>query len=242
MTEQTVFDSNRVRPDWRRMGLGAFLLSWTEARARQRPSSASDRLPAVFRADLYEWQSDRVALYRQFGYEPARHFVEMARALTEIPPPSPPEGVDILPWEPGLSEGVREAHNAAFANHYGSQPIMPADWEPGLDEFFLPWASRVALEAARPVAYLLAHAYPHDFEDRARREAWIEGLGTIRSHRRRGIATTLLLEAMRELRDAGYEYACLTVDTESPTRAVALYEKLGFTVERSRIEYAKVLM
>jgi ribosomal protein S18 acetylase RimI-like enzyme len=91
------------------------------------------------------------------------------------------------------------------------------------------------------VAYLISAMYPHDFESRRRREAWIEGLGTIQSHRGRGIASVMILEAFARFRDRDLQFAALGVDTESPTGAVGLYRKMGFEIEKRSVTYARWL-
>jgi len=64
-------------------------------------------------------------------------------------------------------------------------------------------------------------------------------LGTRRPWRKRGIAATLMCESMRAFKAAGLDYAGLGVDTENPTGALGLYERLGFTVIKRSITFAK---
>ncbi len=45
--------------------------------------------------------------------------------------------------------------------------------------------------------------------------------------------------ALRAFRDDGLEYACLGVDSESPTGANRLYERLGFAPEKRMITFRK---
>ena len=55
----------------------------------------------------------------------------------------------------------------------------------------------------------------------------VRTLGVLREHRGRGLAESLLLRAFRYYRDRGREGVQLTVDSESPTGANHLYEKVG---------------
>ena len=79
----------------------------------------------------------------------------------------------------------------------------------------------------------------HYWEARGRTEAWIDGIGTIESHRGRGIASALITMAMRAFRDDGMQYAILGVDSENETGANSVYERLGFEAERRSISFLK---
>jgi len=57
---------------------------------------------------------------------------------------------------------------------------------------------------------------------------WILDIGVLKPHRRKGIGTTLMLHSMRRLKDQGMSDVLLYVDDMNPTKAIRLYEKLGF--------------
>jgi mycothiol synthase len=239
-TERRAFPWGHVHPSWRRRGLGSAVLEWQEARAGERFAAHDDGLPTVIRVSAYDTQADRLALFERFGYTPARYFVEMLRRLDEpLPEAALPEGVEIRAWSDESSEAARLAHNAAFADHWGSQPITAHAWDLWHDEFFLPEASFVAMDGAEVVGYVSGAMYPHDFESRGRTEGWIEGLGVVRSHRRRGIAAALLAAAMRSFRGRELQFAAIGVDAENPTGAFGLYSGLGFVEEKRSITFLK---
>ena len=129
-----------------------------------------------------------------------------------------------------------------MADHWGSQPIEPHIWASfNAAEFFEPDTSWVAYDGSTPVSYVTTAKYPHDFADRGRTEAWIEGVGTLRSHRGRGIASALVTMAIRGFRDQGLQFACLGVDSENPTGANQIYERLGFFPEERTMTFTKVV-
>lgn len=239
-TERRAFPWGSVHPSWRHRGVGATLLTWQEARARERFTEHADGLPTVIRVSAYDTQADRIGLFERFGYAPARFFVEMLRDLGKpVPDTALAGGVELVGWSAELSEAARQAHNEAFADHWGSQPVTAQAWERRRDEFFLPDASFLAVAGSRVVGYLSAAMYPHDFESRHRTEGWIEALGVVRSHRRRGVASALLVAAMRAFRERRLEYAAIGVDAENPTGAFGLYTRLGFVEERRSITFLK---
>ena len=58
----------------------------------------------------------------------------------------------------------------------------------------------------------------------------VSSVGTLPEHRRRGLATWLVVEMLRRLRDAGARSASLYVDGQSPMKAYDVYRKIGFEV------------
>ena len=60
---------------------------------------------------------------------------------------------------------------------------------------------------------------------------WLGGVFTRRAWRRRGLATALIAESLRLLRDRGMTSAGLGVDADNPSGALGLYEGLGFAVD-----------
>jgi mycothiol synthase len=241
-SKHRAFPWGEVHPAHRRRGLGSALQTWMDARAAERLGAFDDGLPRVIRVGAYDHQSDRLRLFARFGYEPSRYFIEMIRDLSMPFPPVPDiGGNEVMGWSETTKEAALTVHNEAFADHWGSEPITPAAWDHRFDEFFLPDASFVAYDDDRPVAYLVSSMYPHDFSSRGRTEAWIEGLGTVPSHRGRGLASRLVAEAMARFRDRGLDYAALTADAENTTGAVGIYERLGFGVEKTSITCTKWL-
>ena len=94
-----------------------------------------------------------------------------------------------------------------------------------------PDLSRIARDSTTGeiVAFLVTRRYPADDEINGGRQAWINTLGTLRSHRGRGIATALMIDALHRYRDHGMTHAMIGVDADNPTGAHRLYRSLGFT-------------
>jgi mycothiol synthase len=228
-----------VHPSCRREDVEDRLFDWVEARGRVRLSGVDDQLPKVFRTSAYEWRSDRIALLEARGYSRARYFDEMARPLATPPVIDVPDGINLRSWTPTTAEDARNVHNEAFSDHWGSVPWSVERWSGFQGESFMADASWVAYDGSSAVGYLMSGRYPHDFEHRGRSEAWIEGLGTVASHRGRGIGSALISAALQRFEETGNEYACIGVDSENPSGAHAIYGRLGFVVERREIVFVK---
>jgi mycothiol synthase len=234
------FHDNYVHPDYRLTELQEFVLHWWEARCRQRLESKDDGLPRYLWIVVYDWQLDRVEFLESRGYSARRYFDELARDLNDpIESRSLPDGIGARTFSDApLSDSLR-VHNEAFTDHWGSQPVPEVRWAQNENEFHLPAASFVAYDGGEPVGYVMSAVFRHDFEDKGRSEAWVEGLGTIRSHRKRGIGSALVSMAMDVYKYLGMEYAVLGVDSANPTGAHHLYESLGFVQDRRSIAFVK---
>jgi len=68
---------------------------------------------------------------------------------------------------------------------------------------------------------------------------YINGIGVLPAYRRRGIGTKLLLHGLRRLKAKGMTSASLDTDDTNPTRAITLYEKVGFKVLQEYVTYTK---
>ncbi len=218
-----------VDPEWRRRGVGTAVFAWQLQRARQLVTEAEPNLPRVVRTASWDWLEDAIALYERFGLEPVRYNDVLSRSLDEPIPATAIDGAEVVPWGEVDSEQVRKAHNEAFADHWGSTPIPRESWEHmGSASDFRPDLSFVALAEGDVVGYARNAVYPEDWETIGRKEGWVEQLGVRRSWRRRGVASTLLAASMNAFLEDGLDHAALGVDTDNPTGAYGLYQRLGF--------------
>jgi GNAT superfamily N-acetyltransferase len=101
---------------------------------------------------------------------------------------------------------------AAFRGHIASNDID------------LGW-SRVALDEQPVALALIAHRES---------QAWVGGMGTAPSHRRRGLGERALGDGLTAAQGAGSRAVWLEV-IEGNDRAIALYDKLGFETVRALV-------
>lgn len=229
-----------VHADWRRRGIGTRMLSWQVERAEQRLAATDARLAAQIDAYAYDFESARIGLLELHGFHQARFDHELIRPLLDLPAPTDIDGITIRGWADDDHEPARLVHNASFADHWGSTPRSQESWRHSLES-----AGRrldlsfVAVDdiSGEVVAVSLNSHYPDDREVTGRLDGWIDSLGTLRSHRNRGIASALVVRSLHEFEAAGFDHAMLAVDSENPTGAYGIYEGLGFTKR-----YASVTM
>ena len=118
-----------VRPSHRRRGIGTQLFEWAIARAKDIAPVARRRLPAKLETDAAGHQTELRALAERMGFEPVRHFLEIARPTREpLADVAAPAGLELVPWSAELDEGARLAHLEAFEDHWGSEPRTVEEW------------------------------------------------------------------------------------------------------------------
>ncbi len=69
----------------------------------------------------------------------------------------------------------------------------------------------------------------------------VRSLGVLKPYRKKGIGTRLTLHGLEILRDKGMTKAILDVDDFNQTKAMKLYEKVGFKVAKKYLKYEKRL-
>jgi mycothiol synthase len=231
--------SGGVHPAHRGTGLGRAALEWQRARAEQRLSRSDSILPAWLLAYASERAPEHGRLLEQSGFTPVRWFTSLVAVLgdrantQELPP-----GVRIEPWTAERSEAVRVAKNAAFSDHWGSQPQTIEGWNSMLSlPVVRPDLSRVALVGDDVVGFVIAEVNEEDWARQGYSGCYITLVGTIREWRGRGLASALLADVMLAAHRAGLERAVLDVDTENATGALGVYERLGFRATAREVAY-----
>ena len=140
-----------------------------------------------------------------------------------------------------MGDALRQAHNAAFLDHPDFTPWSEVLWKQSVTESrsFRPDVSFVVSpeDSDEIVSYLQTAEFEADLAATGRREAYIGKVGTLRAHRGNGLATALLGHALHAYRGAGYDEASLAVDSENPTGALGVYQRVGFTVESRWTNY-----
>ncbi|AUY49498.1 GNAT family N-acetyltransferase [Streptomyces sp. CB01881] len=218
-----------VHPAHRGGGLGAALLDWAEARARE---AGGERLSQT----LPDGDRAAAGLLRSRGYEP---FVTEWLLEIALPAaggvPAPPDGVTVRPFRPGDERAAYQLTEDAF-DEWQQRRKPYEEWALHTVErdTFAPALSPVAFAGGEMVGAVLSLDLPHTGE------GYVERVAVRRDHRNRGIARTLLHEAFHAFHRRGRQ-AC-TLWTHSETGALSLYQRVGMTVRRSSSVYGKALV
>ena len=222
--------------------LRPFLISWGEARARQKLVTANPDRDRIIRMGVEEHRTSLRREIEDAGFFEARSFAVMRRPLAGLPAaPTLPDGIRVQNWSADVDSLVRSVNNESFADHWGSMPINQEAWTAAYrdSENFRPSLSFVAMSGDDVVSFCLAEVSNDDTTRKGRAEVYIARVGTRRAHRRGGLASHLVVRTMEAAADTGMDVAALDVDESSHTNATAVYARLGFEVVERSIHYIK---
>lgn len=228
-----------VHPDHTGAGLGRRILRGLEDRAAAIRDRDAPGRPGRLQVWLDDQRLRTAALVQTAGYQTWRHFFRMRCDLGSPIVAAPvPSGVAIRRYTAADDDGVRLVSNESFADHWGSTPMDSERWRAAFasSAAFRPEHSWIALVDGEPVAFVLAIEHVAETELNGYPTGYLSRVGTARRVRGRGIASALLSATLTGMMEAGYRYAELGVDADSPTGAGRIYERAGFsTFARSRI-------
>lgn len=237
-----------IHPDVQRRGIGRALLTIEDRRrielARSMTADLSER-PAVLTAYLAGDEIAARPMLEAAGYRLARRHAEMTRpGLDSIPDLPFPDGIELRRVLPGDVPAMRRAFEVdaeVFRDHWGDVDDSETAWQSWLtDPDIQPELWVVAVDASTGETAGQILGYVSAGPD-GRRIGWTESIAVRRPWRRRGLASAMLAESLRRVRDAGAAYAALGVDLENENRASAIYERLGFEVEVEQLEFHRRL-
>ncbi len=233
-----------VHPNTKGQGLGKLLLAWQTKRASERLAETPHELEAIVLVERYSWQDDKDALFTAGGYQPARYFDELQRPLADdLPPIDDLGGTTIVPWQPEHTEPARLVYNVAFLDHWGTTPRSEQAWESDVIDNFGRRLnlSFVAFAGDQMVGYCLNSHYPDDEEMTGRRDGWIDSICTLASHRGSGIASSLIVHSLHAFAAANLNSSMLGVDSDNPTGAYGIYERLGYRPLHRHVSHVRTV-
>lgn len=244
-----MYASPRVLPEYRGLGLTAYLLQATEIRARELIRDEPDEQERAS-AELNSWTetADAAAIQglERAGYRPIRYYWRMEIEMDTMgasPPLEPvwPDGITVRTFIPNQdNRATYEAMDEGFRGSWGYETegieeweryrLDPSDFDPSL--WFLAMDGEEIAGAAL-CRYL---------EGEGARIGWVDEL-TIRPRwRKRSLAMALLRHAFAEFYRRGILKCGLTVDSENVSGATRLYERAGMhRADRSEIRFRKIL-
>jgi mycothiol synthase len=220
-----------VHPDHRGRGLGIWLLTQAELRARelQKPKLYTFSLAVDERAHR---------LFEQFGMRELRHYYRMAIELDDEPaPPQWPDGVRVEAFDEKDARAFHAAMGEAFADEWNFVHMPFDEWhEMRLvkDPDYDPTLWFVVRDGDEIAATM------RNEPDRSG-SGFVGAIGVRKPWRKRGLALALLQHAFGEFYRRGKRRVALGVDAENPTGATRLYERAGMRVAFDIVTYGKEL-
>jgi mycothiol synthase len=172
--------------------------------------------------------------YERAGFRPFRHSFRMEVDLAaEVPEPSWPDGLVVRSFREGEERRVYRAQMDSFADTWGFHEYPFATWAHwSMGALFQPehW---FVVESGDDLAAIALCRVPETEPELG----WVDILGVVPAYRRRGVAIALLQHVFRHFAALGLRQVALSVDAESPTGAVRLYERAGMHVARKYVRY-----
>ncbi len=198
---------------------------------------------------LFAWcrntRLDRMAMLEQHGFRANRHFWFLFQPLTEpIFTPHLPEGFTIrLVNEETEAQAWVDLYNRSFLSTWNYHPLTLESYQHrSQDSDYLPELDFVAVNSEGQFASICCCTIEKEHNTFVgRQEAWVAWLFTSPDFQRRGLARTMLLHALANLKALGMEIAQIGVDSENAFGARQLYESIGFKHRHTNIAYVKHL-
>lgn len=194
-------------------------------------------------------QTDREAcmhIYESFGFRQVRAIDLMKRTLDNIPS-GIGENAEATMRQMGTKNEdmqlLNMLDNEAFKEHPNFRPrtveetkyaVLDMPWYEEQNIFF-------AMVENEPAGFVNAGIDVGLNREKNLKYGWVLDIGVLKPYRRIGIGARLMIHAMQVLKDRGMADALLYVDEMNPTKAIKLYEKVGFNVARKSIIYELAL-
>ena len=220
-----------VHPDHRGRGLGTWLLSQGEQRAREleKPKLFTFSLAADERAHR---------LFVLFGMRELRRYYRMAIELDREPaPPQWPDGLVVSTFDEQDARAFHDALADAFSDEWNFISMPFEEWrEMRLvkDPDYDPTLWFVVRDGDEIAAVM------RNEPDRSG-SGFVGALGVRKPWRKRGLALALLQHAFGEFYRRGKRRVALGVDAENPTGATRLYERVVMHVAFEIVTHGKEL-
>lgn len=230
--------SVKVVPEHRGKGIGRKLVERAIESFRKR---GMERVEAVAS------KKEAIKLFEGMGFKQVRVYSLMKRALESLPQNIGENQEVVLRKlhrrDKADIELLTFLENDTFSEHYNFRPASVEEVEHMLYEnpSFREQEWLFVDLGNEPVGYVGTGIDSKYNQERNTRAGWIMDIGVLKAHRRRGVGIRLMIEGMKLLKAKGMNEVMLGVDDQNPTKAIKLYEKLGFQAARKDIAYLKTI-
>ena len=168
----------------------------------------------------------------------ARFFRKRRRSCQQQPTERPlPAHLTLHTWQEHHEPALIDAFNEAFAEHWGVPTMTMTLWKDGFTTDvpqFRGDLSFLVLDGPQVVGFAVNWVQRNG-------TGWIEAIGVRPSWRGQGIAALLMAKSLNAFINEGLAQAMLDVDTQNPSGALRLYEKMGFEAVKRTAVFTKQL-
>lgn len=188
-----------------------------------------------------------IHMWEDLGFKLARKFSMMTADLATLPSGIGENSeVELKPLRKDSDEDLKILNwlqNESFKEHFNWRPnlLESTTYFVRKDPFFKTQEWVFAMLNGKHVGYVGTGIVESYNKARNAKVGWITSIGVLKSYRQTGIGTKLILQGMNLLKRMGMTTAMLAVDDWNVTKAIQLYEKVGFKVARKEIAYEKDL-
>ena len=230
-----------VLPEYRRRGVGKALV-------QKAIESLKERGMEIAETALDSTREVCIRLFEDLGFRLIRSSSFMKMSLDKIPfNIGENREVDMRKLDVTSEEDIillNNLENECFKEHFNYRPSQIEETRHWLLENpWLQWQAYFFAELeGKSVGYISIGIDEKYNREKETLSGWINDIGVLKSFRRRGIGTALMLKGLNELKNEGLENALLYVDDENPTKAIKLYEKIGFKIVKKTQIYQKKLI
>jgi ribosomal protein S18 acetylase RimI-like enzyme len=233
----------RIHPDWARRGLGTAMMAFNEGLLLDLARGEAYRGPQKLITWLEDQDVGGIELALRRGYEKVRVYHHMTRPdMDDIDVPPLPEGVEVRPVTAELLPHFWDAATEAFRDHFGGHDFSPEAYTRFAQDPLLELDLIVAaFDGPELVAAVQGAIDPDENRANGYLCGWTDPVFTRRRWRRRGLAHALLGRSLSQLKERGMTSAQLDVDSENDNKALALYQRHRYVVDRSASEWHKPL-
>lgn len=192
-------------------------------------------------------RTDRIQLWEKLGFKLVRVFSMMEMNLINIPS-NIGENMDVMiePLRINVEKDIELLNwldDEAFKEHFDYRPNTIEETRYWLlhDPYVKEKEYLFSFFNGEPVGYIGVGVDKKYNVEKDVKSGVILDIGVLKPYRRRGTGTRLMLEGLAMLEAKGMTKAMLGVDDFNPTKAMKLYEKVGFKAIKKDFTYEKTL-
>ena len=221
-----------------------------EQLAERALSELKNRGMKVVQSSVDDDQKDIVHIWESLGFRLVRRFSLMTRNLVEHQTEMADRGENIeavlKPIHRDADEDLKILNwldNECFKEHFNwrHNPLERTFYLVREHPFFKTQEWFFAILNGEHVGYIGIGIDASYNAEKNAKCGWVMDIGVLKPYRRTGIGTKLMLHGMSQLKAKGMTVAMLGVDDWNVTKAMRLYEKVGFKVAKKEVAYEKAI-